>query len=75
MCLYRIGGPVHADHKSRSTHTDNTFAGIAITQPASSNLFSDYATVWGPYDEITSDFSDSERAKLFHDNAEKYYRI
>ena len=38
-------------------------------------LFSDYATLWNAYDEITSDFSDSERAKLFHDNAEKYYKI
>ncbi len=39
------------------------------------SLFSDYATLWNAYDEITSDFSDSERAQLFHDNAEKYYRI
>ncbi|MCI0835112.1 MAG: amidohydrolase family protein [Chloroflexi bacterium] len=39
------------------------------------SLFSDYATLWNAYDEITSDFSDSERAKLFHDNAEKYYKI
>ena len=39
------------------------------------SLFSDYATVWNAYDEITADFSDEERTKLFHDNAEKYYRI
>ncbi len=39
------------------------------------SLFSDYATVWNAYDEITSDFSDTERAALFHDNAEKYYKI
>ena len=39
------------------------------------SLFSDYAAVWTAYDEITSDFSASERAKLFHDNAERYYRI
>ena len=39
------------------------------------SLFSDYATIWNAYDEITSEFSDSERARLFHDNAEKYYKI
>ena len=39
------------------------------------SLFSDYQTVWNAYDAITSDFSDSERAMLFHDNAEKFYRI
>ncbi len=38
-------------------------------------LFSDYQTVWNAYDTITADFSDEERAMLFHDNAEKYYRI
>jgi predicted TIM-barrel fold metal-dependent hydrolase len=39
------------------------------------SLFSDYATVWNAYDEITSGFSASDRAKLFHDNAETFYRI
>ncbi len=39
------------------------------------SLFSDYATVWRAYDAITSDFSESERAKLFSENAERYYRI
>jgi predicted TIM-barrel fold metal-dependent hydrolase len=39
------------------------------------SLFSDYATIWRAYDEITEDFSEEERAALFHDNAEKYYRI
>jgi len=39
------------------------------------SLFSDYETVWKAYDEITRDFTDSERAKLFRTNAEKYYRI
>ena len=39
------------------------------------SMFSDYATLWDAYDEITSGFSESERASLFHDNAEKYYRI
>jgi len=38
-------------------------------------LFSDYQTVWKAYDVITADFSDSDRAGLFHQNAEKYYRI
>ena len=39
------------------------------------SLFSDYGTIWRAYDEITADFSDGERAALFYDNAEKYYRI
>jgi len=39
------------------------------------SLFSDYKTLWLAYDEITSEFSVSERSKLFFDNAEKYYRI
>ncbi len=39
------------------------------------SLFSDYETVWKAYDDITRDFTDSERAKLFRTNAEKYYRI
>jgi predicted TIM-barrel fold metal-dependent hydrolase len=39
------------------------------------SLFSDYETLWNAYSDITSDFTDGERAKLFHDNAEKYYRI
>lgn len=39
------------------------------------SLFSDYATVWNAYDEITVDFTDEERSKLFRTNAEKYYRI
>lgn len=39
------------------------------------SLFSDYAAVWQAYDAITADLSVDERAKLFHDNAERYYRI
>ena len=39
------------------------------------SLFSDYATVWNAYDEITSDFTEEERTKLFRTNAEKCYRI
>ncbi len=38
-------------------------------------LFSSYAAIWNAYDEITSDFSDSDRDKLFKSNAERYYRI
>ena len=37
--------------------------------------FSDYLTVWNAYDEITAGASEDERRKLFHDNAENYYRI
>lgn len=38
-------------------------------------LFSSYAAIWNAYDEITSDFSESDRDKLFKSNAERYYRI
>ena len=38
-------------------------------------LFSSYKAVWDAFDEITKDFSDTERNKLFCSNAEKYYRI
>ena len=38
-------------------------------------LFSSYAAIWDAYDEITSDFSDAERDKIFKSNAERYYRI
>lgn len=38
-------------------------------------LFSDYKTVWNAYDTVTSELSDDERATIFHDNAETYYRI
>jgi predicted TIM-barrel fold metal-dependent hydrolase len=39
------------------------------------SLFSNYETLWNAYDEITSDFTDAERNKLFRTNAEQYYRI
>ena len=39
------------------------------------SLFSDYATVWRAYDEITAEFSAADRARLFSENAERYYRI
>ena len=38
-------------------------------------LFSDYATVWGAFDQITADFSTAERNSLFHDNAVRLYRL
>lgn len=37
--------------------------------------FSDMATIWTAFDEITSDFSVAERKALFHDNAVRSYRI
>ena len=39
------------------------------------SLFSDYTTLWNAYSDITSDFSDTDRAMLFHDNAERFYKI
>lgn len=39
------------------------------------SLFSDYQSVWDAYDAITFDLSEAERNMLFHDNAERYYRI
>ena len=38
-------------------------------------LFSDYATVWRAFDQITGSFSEEERSGLFHDNAERIYRL
>ena len=37
--------------------------------------FSSYDAVWKAYEEITADFSDGDRRRLFHDNAVKYYRL
>lgn len=39
------------------------------------SLGATYAKIWNAYDEITRNFSDSERARLFHDNAARLYRI
>ncbi|MBI64084.1 MAG: hypothetical protein CL778_02240 [Chloroflexi bacterium] len=39
------------------------------------SMFSDYKTLWEAYNEITSEFSQSERSALFSKNAELYYRI
>jgi predicted TIM-barrel fold metal-dependent hydrolase len=38
-------------------------------------LFTSYASIWNAYDEITADFSDSDRERLFMTNGERYYRI
>lgn len=38
-------------------------------------LFSDYDKIWEAFKTITKDYTDSERAALFHDNAQKYYRL
>ena len=38
-------------------------------------LWSEYGALWNAYDEITSGFSAAERNGLFHDNAERFYRI
>jgi predicted TIM-barrel fold metal-dependent hydrolase len=42
--------------------------------PVDSNR-SSYEAVWNAFDAITSGFSEAERARMFHENAEKYYRI
>lgn len=38
-------------------------------------LFSSYDDIFDAFKEITKDYTYSERRKLFHDNAERYYRI
>ena len=38
-------------------------------------LYSSYRAVFDAYKEITADFSVSEQAALFWQNAERYYRI
>ena len=38
-------------------------------------LFSSYDKIFNAFREITSDFSEAERRSLFHDNAEKFYRL
>jgi predicted TIM-barrel fold metal-dependent hydrolase len=39
------------------------------------SLYNSYAHTWNAYDEITTGFSDSERRRLFAENAEQFYRI
>lgn len=38
-------------------------------------LFSDYDAIFDAFKEVTGHFSDDERTKLFHDNAERVYRL
>jgi predicted TIM-barrel fold metal-dependent hydrolase len=38
-------------------------------------LYGSYERIWNAYDEITSGFSTTERADLFSNNAEVFYRI
>ena len=38
-------------------------------------LMSDYDAIWQAFEEITADFSEAERRKLFHDNAAHFYRL
>jgi predicted TIM-barrel fold metal-dependent hydrolase len=38
-------------------------------------IYSDFATLYRAFFDIVGDFSESEKAKLFHDNAERIYRI
>ena len=39
------------------------------------SLMTTYKRLWDAYDEITAQFSQSERDRLFWRNAERYYRI
>ncbi len=38
-------------------------------------LYSDFDTLYGAFHSITRDFSPDEKRRLFHDNAERYYRL
>ncbi|HXT09650.1 MAG TPA: amidohydrolase family protein [Roseiarcus sp.] len=38
-------------------------------------IYSDFATLYRAFFEITKGFSDSEKERLFHDNAERLYRL
>lgn len=38
-------------------------------------LFSSYAALFDAFREIVRDYSESERTALFHDNAERFYRL
>jgi len=38
-------------------------------------IYSDFNRLYGAFSDIVQGFSESERAKLFHDNAERIYRI
>lgn len=38
-------------------------------------LYSDYATLWSAYREITAGFTPEEQRRLFHDTAQRVYRL
>jgi predicted TIM-barrel fold metal-dependent hydrolase len=38
-------------------------------------LYSDFDTLYGAFHSITRDFSPDEKRRLFHDNAQRYYRL
>ena len=38
-------------------------------------LMATYAALWTAFDEITADFTEADRRKLFHDNAVRLYRL
>jgi predicted TIM-barrel fold metal-dependent hydrolase len=38
-------------------------------------LHNDYDAIWTAFDRITADFSESERRRLYHDNAQRLYRL
>lgn len=38
-------------------------------------LFSDYGRIFNAFNEITKSYSHDERVALFHDNAERFYRL
>ena len=39
------------------------------------SLVADYDTIWDGFKEITAELPDTDRRKLFHDNAKRLYRI
>ena len=39
------------------------------------SVMSDYDTLYNAFKEVVKDFSDDEKQKLFHDNAERVYRL
>jgi len=38
-------------------------------------LFSSYDAIWNAFKDITAGYSGRERSALFHDNAERFYRL
>lgn len=53
---------------------------IAIRVTRASNvpvakLATNWKQQWSAYDEITRDFDETDRRKIFHDNAARFYRL